>query len=429
MVTKEKWAQAIKDFHEKWIPRFIERGLDVPVEMPIRRATTIIGPRRAGKTYLMYQIISRLAQKIRRQQILYVNLEKADLGEMTLSDMVKMAEAFHELYPDIRNEDTFIFLDEIQNVPGWERFVRTILDEGAKVFLSGSSSKLLSSEIATSMRGRSITYRLFTFSFSEYMRSKGMQVQKYFSTQEKAKMLGLLANYVEYGGYPEAALYEQERERILTEILETTIYKDVIERAKIRNTKALKILVSALANSLEFSAHKFHKYLKSNGMKISKTAIYSYIQHLNDAFIIFPLKKFSRTYKESEQSIPKIYFSDNGLLRIHGITDKGRLMENLVFTELLRRNKKCAYYRSASGEVDFVLLNGNVPEQLIQVSYSTQGFGTHERETKALIKASRELKTKKMSIITWEEEKEEQTEAGTIKYIPLWKWLLGEGKK
>lgn len=426
MINKQKWTEVIKDFHERSLPELIERDIKIPLETPINRAISIIGPRRAGKTYEMFNIIKKLLEKdIKKQQLVYINLERADLGIVDYTDLVLMLEVFYEIYPENKNKKMWLFLDEVQNANNWEKFVRTALDENIKVYLSGSSSRLLSKEIATSMRGRSISYNVLPFSFNEYLKTNGILAEKFLSSLEKSKIINLLNNYIEYGGYPEVIIYQTEREKILTDIRETAIYKDVIERSRIRNVKAMKLLINALINSKEFSVNKFYNFLKSSGIKIGKNVLYNYVEYLNDAFFVFMLRKFSYSYKESEQSIPKPYFIDNGLLRISGITNKGRLMENLVFIELFRRGLDIAYSKSITKEeVDFVIKENKNIKQLIQVCYDINAPDTKEREVRALIKMSKELRCNNLMVITMDYEGKEKVNGKEIKFTALWKWLL-----
>ena len=164
MISKEKWAEIIKDFHEKKLPEIIPREQAIETEIKIKRAVSLIGPRRAGKTYEMFFLISKIRQRHGIDKVLYVNFERADLDVLSFRDLVIMLETYYEIYPKNKGERIWLFLDEIQNVSEWERFVRTCLDEEISVFLSGSSSKLLSKEIATSMRGRNISYSVYPFS-------------------------------------------------------------------------------------------------------------------------------------------------------------------------------------------------------------------------------------------------------------------------
>ncbi len=426
MIPKDKWIEIIKDFHENKPLEVIKRDLKIPLDFPIHRAISIIGPRRAGKTYRMFQAIKELIdKKIKKEQIIYINFERADLGLVNSTDLVRMLETYYEIYSFERDRKIWLFLDEIQNVSDWERFVRTTLDKGNNVFISGSSSKLLSKEIATSMRGRNLSYVILPFSFKEYLSAKKIKHEKFLSSGDKSKILNALKTYLEHGGYPETILYDEEREKMLTEIKETVIYRDIIEREKVRNVKALKLLIEALINSKEFSVNKFYNFLKSLGMKVGKNTLYNYTQILNDVFFVFLLKKFSYSYKKEEQSLPKVYFVDNGLLRVSGVTDKGRLMENLVFIELFRRGLDISYYQFVNKEeVDFVVKENKKAKQLIQVCYDVTNFNTKDRETRSLIKASKELKCNNLIVLTWDYENEEKIKGKKIKFIPLWKWLL-----
>lgn len=424
-MSKDKWVEIIKDFQDKELPSIVPRKMEVNIESDIKRASSIIGPRRCGKTYEMFSLIKEITKKFGKDRILYVNFERADLGALNYNDLTIMLEAFYEIFPKNKKEKIWLFLDEIQNVKEWERFVRTCLDDGIKIFLSGSSSKLLSKEIATSMRGRNLTYELFPFSFEEFLKAKNFDRKKFYSSAEKAQLLNLLEDYFYYGGYPEAVLYREEREKILRDIFDTAIYRDIVDRYKVRNTTAMKLFIKALLSSKEFSINKFYNYLKSQGIKIGKNVLYNYLEYLRDAFFVFSLHKFSLSYKKAEQSLPKIYFTDNGLLTINGIDDKGRLMENMVFIELMRRGFDISYYQtSTKEEVDFVIREGKKVKSLIQVCYDTDNFITLEREIKSILKASMEFKCKNLFIITKDKEKEEKIDGKIIKIVPLWKWLL-----
>ena len=426
MISKERIATLIKDFHEKGIPWLVERDLQIPSEIPIKRAISIIGPRRAGKTYSMFQIMKKILEKYGIEQILYLNFELTILKNLSLEDLDLIKETYFEIYPESKNKKVWFFLDEIQNAEGWETWVRTLLEEGINVFISGSNSKLLSREIATQLRGRSLTYIVFPFSFAEFLRAKKIEPKKYFSSKEKARIMKELREYLNFGGYPEVIFYPEEREKIITEIVETTIYRDVVERYKVKNVKALRLLISSLINSAtkNFSVHKFHNFLKSEGIKVSKTTLYEYLEALKDVFFVFPVHKFSFSLKKSEQSLPKIFLIDNGILYVNGVRGKGKLMENLVLIELKRRGKK-VYYWTNNYEIDFVVRNGEKVEQLIQVCYDLSDYETKKREIKALVKGSEELRCRDLLVITWDFEGEEEVKGKRIKFLPLWKWLLG----
>ena len=428
MFNKILWGKIIKDFAESPLPKDIkQRDLDIPDKIPLKRSISLIGPRRCGKTYKMFLIIEKLLKKgIEVNQLLYINFESIELVGVKLEDMGDFLSVYYSIYPKNFQRELWIFLDEIQSLSGWEIFVRSLIDKGFHVYLSGSSSKLLSKEIATQMRGRNLTYEIFPLNFREYLSFHSVQLESYYSTKKEALIKNYIEKYLNWGGYPEISLYEQAKEKILNEILNVTIQKDVIERFHIRNEKILSLLVKALVNSKQFSVRKFYNFIKSSGLSVSKNTLYSYLKHLTDTMTIYLLHKYSNSYKEEERSRPKIYFIDNGILQISGIEDKGRLLENCVFVELLRRFKieQIRYFLVGGKEVDFVILQGKKIQQLIQVSYNIDNFQTKEREFKALSQASKVLENDNLLLITWDNEGEEVFEGKKIFIVPLWKWLL-----
>ncbi len=429
MLNRETWVRIIKDFQEFDLPELVERDIEVETELPIKRVISILGARRTGKTFFMFQCIKKLLEKVEKNRILYVNFESDLLIGCGVSDLRNMIEIFYEIYPENENKKVYLFLDEIQNVHGWEKFVRAIIDsENIQVLVSGSSSKFLSKEIATSLRGRTLPYYIYPFSFKEFLKAKNFEIGKYLSSSQKAKLLNFLEKYIK-GSYPEAVFFEREKERILKEILDVTIYRDVVERFKVKNVKVLKLLLKSLVSSTYFSVHKFYNYLKSLGIKVSKNTIYNYIDYFSDSLILYTLRKYSKSYKEVEQTTPKIYFVDNGLLVINGIESLSRFMENTVFLELVRRNfmpnNDLFYFVSNNKEVDFVLKEKEKITQMVQVCYDVEDFNTKERELNALVKASKELKCNDVLVITWDYEKVEKYKNKKIKFLPLWKWLVG----
>ncbi len=428
MISKTLWGNIIKDFQERQFPEIVERDIHYPLDIPLDRAVVFSGPRRSGKTYLMYMGIKQLlARGEDKNSILYMNFEDSRLVGAASQDLNTLLEVFFEIYPD-RNEKTWIFLDEIQVIPDWERFVRTLVDmENVNVFVTVSSSKLMSKEIATSMRGRSLTYNVYPFSFTEVLKAGKIEYSEYLSSAQKAKIVRKLEDYVRYGGYPETVRYREEWDRILREIIDLTIFRDIVERHDVKNIKMLKLFLNGIFNSKEFSIHKFYNFLKSQGIKVSKNTLYNYFGYFEDSFIVFSLKRFSYSYKNVESSISKIYVVDNGLLSLQGIRDYGRLIENIVFVELKRKYKEeLFYYKSASDrEIDFVLRNGKKTTELIQVCYSLDDFMTKEREIKALLQGSEELHCDNLLVITWDYGADEIVSGKKIRYVPLGKWLLG----
>lgn len=430
MIKKEVIAQIVLDFQKGKLPELIERELKVDLKVPLRRATVILGPRRSGKTYYFYCLIKKLLdKKVKKERILYLNFEDPKLVDLSFKDLPVILEVFYEIYPDNKNQKVWLFFDEIQNVKGWEIFIRNVLDkENASVFVCGSSSKLLSREIATSLRGRTLNYLILPFSFSEFLRTKGFTYKKYLSSGERAKLLNLFWHYFSWGGYPETIIYPKQQKKIIDEIIEVTIYRDLIERHKIRNVKVVKLMFNYLVKAKEFSVHKFYNFLKSLNVKISKNSLYNYLEFFNDAFVFFSLKKFSPSLKKIEQSIAKIYSVDNAFITNIVGDDKSKKFENLFFLSLLRKgfepNKDVFYYSLANGEVDFLIKKRRKVISLFQVCFDISDYETKEREIKALIRASQELRCNDLTLINQDLEKEEKIKNKRIKFIPLWKFLL-----
>ncbi|RLI94663.1 MAG: ATP-binding protein [Candidatus Altiarchaeales archaeon] len=428
MINRDTWTRQIKDFEEEPFPPDIkEREVEIPLSLDVRRAITLIGPRRSGKTYLMFLLIKKLIEQTRN--VIYLNFESPELKTAEPNDLSTFLDVYFSIYPERVREKSYFFLDEIQNVEGWESFVRSLLDKGNSVYVSGSSSKLLSKEIATQLRGRSINFEIFPLTFKEFLGFKN----EFFdltslSTQQLSQIKKYTHEFINFGAYPEVVLTESKRlkEKILDEMVEVTIQRDVMERYKIRNEKSLRILFKALVNSREFSVHSFYNFLKSIGIRISKNTIYFYLQILEDSLVVYPLKKFSLSYKGEEQSIPKIYMVDNGILRAYGIDNESKLLENLVFTELLKRYgfKNLRYLKINQKEVDFVVMDRKKVKQLIQVCYDVEDFSTKNRELRALIKAGEELKCRNLKVITWDYEAREEFKNRKVEFTPLWRWLL-----
>ncbi len=429
MIDRNTWIEIIKDFHQKELPETFERELDIEINSRLKRAISIIGPRRSGKTYYFFNKIKELKRKgVKIEKILYINFEDFRLYNVDLKDLKQFLDIYYEIYPDNKNHDVWLFLDEIQNINGWERFVRTLLDnEKIHVFITGSSSKLLSREIATEMRGRSFTYTIFPLSFKEVLDISNISYSKYASSSERYEILNKLEEYLHNGGYPEVIISPVNKDRILRDIVDVMLFRDIVERWGIRNIKALKLLIKALIHSKEFSINKFYNFLKSMGINVSKNTLYNYMEYLSDAFFIFSIKRFSN-YRESEQGISKIYVIDNGILTSYGIDTITRLIENAVCIELFRRKSfgkisDLYYVKVSNYEVDF-LIKTKRKKILLQVSYDLTNLETKERELRSLIKASEKFEINDLYVITWNYEGMEKHKSHLIQFVPLWKWLL-----
>ncbi len=424
----------IRDFHQRKPEHGIVRDLKIPLDLKLKKSITISGPRRSGKTFFLHQAADTICDKIDRKRVLFVSLDDDRLFPMSLEDLNRLVDVYYEMYPDLEDSRCYFFFDEIQDVSRWELFIRRLIDtRNIMVFLSGSSSRLLGRDLATSLRGRTLGYELYPFSIFEFFtaRNHAPENKTYLSSQEENRTKHLLREYLRFGGFPEVVLTDKEiKDKILSEYCQTMLYRDIVERYSIRNLRAARIFMKLMMTGYakEFSVNRMYSFLKAQHFSIAKTSLYEYLEWFNDAMAVFPLRKYARSIKESEQSIPKLYVSDIGytIPYVIGTEDKdiGRRMENALFMHLKRsgyfENNTLFYYKTRNGkEIDFVLKGNRGIEALMQVCYDVSNDVTKRRESEALMEASEELGCKKRLVITWDYEKTERE----ITYIPLWKYL------
>ena len=419
MIERATWEEVISDYLGLRV-KYTKR--EVEVKLPKSRALAVVGPRRAGKTFFLFQLWDELDSERRRS--LYVNFEDPRLVGATANDLMEMMRVYYSLTSVPKGEKLIFLLDEVQAVEGWERFVRYLLDMGHRVILTGSSSKLLSKEVATILRGRVITVNLYPFSLSEVLRVRGLE-KALPGLETRGKLLGVIRECLEWGSYPEVMFQPELRREILREILDVTIYRDVVERWRVDNLKALRFLFKLLAKSSPTSVTKLHSTMKSLGIAVGKPTLANYLEYLSDALVVFPLRAYVKSEKKKELLGFKPYFVDNGLLKVLGVSDRGKLLENLVFTELLKRgfepNEDVFFYVTGRGrEVDFIIPD----EELIQVSWEFHSENM-ERELLALVEASSETETEKLTVVTWERYPEEELEVGgrVVRVVPIEKWI------
>lgn len=412
----------IKEFHEFEFPEIIKRELVIP---QTNKIISLVGPRRAGKTFYFYQLIKNLLKKgISKECILYINFEDDRLLPIKTGELNDLLEAYYELYPDLKNKKKYFFFDEIQNVKNWEIFVRRIVDkEKVEIYITGSSSKLLSKEIATSLRGRTLTFYMYPLSFKEFLRFKNVQVEKDVSYSTKRfKIKHLFKEYLEYGAFPEVVKTEKLKQDILSNYFEMVIYRDLVERFSIRNINLLKMLSKYLITNVSsrFSINSYYKSLKQE-TKVSKETILEYLSYLSDINLIHLVPIFSFSLKVQQVNPSKAYCIDTGLrnaVSLRFSEDEGRLAENVVFIELKRRGYEVFYWRNTK-EVDFVVKEKNNKLIGFNVSYTDE---IDEREITSLreFKTNYAAKIKDLIILTRDIEEKK----GNITLIPLWKWLL-----
>ncbi len=386
----------------------------------------VAGVRRGGKSTLLRQIARELGAA---KNTLIVNFEDERFLERDLKLLTDIYNTYLEKV--VPEGKPFVFLDEVQNVPKWERFVRGVHErKEACIVVSGSSSKLLSAELATLLTGRHITFFVFPLSFREFLEFKGLPVSSEVEILAKrVEVKRLLPEFLESGGFPEVVL-SAEKNRILLSYFETIIARDIIERFRVRARGKIKTLAKYYLTNIS-SPITFNKISKF--LNLPLTTVERFSDFLETANVVFFIKKFSYSLKGQEKAARKVYSIDTGLSNAVGfrfIEKLGKIMENVVAIELKRRQAfnigiEVYYWRDyQQREVDFVVKEGLKVKQLIQVCFDVSNMETKERETSALLKAMNEFKLKEGLIITEDFESEEKINDKKIVYRPLWKWLL-----
>ncbi len=393
---------------------------------------SIIGPRRSGKSVLIKQFAASLInQGVAPRNILVVNFEDYRWQNLNLQILDKIYTAYLEKVSPPSDKMPYIFLDEVQKVPGWEGFARTLLEKkDAHIFVSGSSAKLLSRELATLLTGRSLILEVFPLDFREFLAFKNILIKDDLAVVSQKREIGaLLEEYVEFGGFPEVALNRNKKE-ILIQYFEDVLEKDIAERHSVRRKDKLKALarfyLANVSNAITFrSVEKF--------LQIPLLTVERFSSFLEESYLLFFNKRFSFSLKEQSRSPRKVYSYDVGLANFSGFRftkNTGRLYENIVAIELKRKASKNRnleiFYGNISNdrEVDFVVKEGLKVRQVIQVAVKIDDFKVKERETKPLCKFLEDLKLKEGLVITEDYEDEEKIKGKKIIYMPLWKWLL-----
>lgn len=421
-MKKELFKKIIRD-NQEYIPVRIGRELVLPVNSS--KIISLIGSRRSGKTSLFYYTIHELRKTVPAENIIYINFDDDRMYGFELSDFQILLDAYYEIYPKKKKQKVYFFFDEIQDIPNWELFIRRIYDtENCRIFLTGSSSKMLTSEIASGLRGRTISYTMFPLSFMEYLRFKDIEIDIY-SSSKTAYIKNELNNYLDSGGFPELLLENDLREKILKEYIDMIIYKDLIERYNVSNLFLIKYLVKYCFTNIStlLSINRVFNTLISMGKKVSKNTLYDYFGYLEDAMILFQIPVFSDSISVQQRNPKKMYLVDIGLKRAVSFEDdKGKIFENIVFIQLKRQFDKIYYYKDEQ-EVDFLYYDNGKPG-LINVSQDIDNPKTLKRETDGLLGAMKKLNLKQSTIITDYQEKTEIYDGYSIHIIPLWKWLL-----
>lgn len=382
-----------------------------------------IGIRRAGKSFLLYQRIQQmLAQGYTWDEMLYLNFEDERLIGMNAENLNTIL----EVHASISVKRPILFLDEIQNIEGWDKFARRLADNKYKVYITGSNAKMLGKDVATTLGGRYITINVYPYDFKEFLNVHEIHITKQTlsATESRAEVKRLFDNYFNFGGFPEGALLNAKRDYI-TSIYQKIYLGDIAARHSIENTFALRILFRKLAESIKqpISFTRITNIVASTGVKIAKNTVINYMEYAKDAFLLLPIQNIADKLAERESN-PKYYFVDNGILGLLTMDAKTSLLENLVAISLLRwyGTEDAVFFYNRNIEVDFYL-----PDRAtaIQVSYSINlSTDTFKREVNALVKLSKVLDCKRLLILTYDEEDIIEQNGYKIEVLPVWKWLL-----
>jgi len=420
-VDKRILSQIIMDQKEvPWPDVLVPRSKSalIRAQMNSKDAVIITGIRRCGKSTLLQQ-----TRREYEKADYYLNFDDERLFNFTVSDFQVLYELFIELFG---HQKTFFF-DEIQNIEGWERFVRRLHDGGNKIYITGSNASMLSRELGTHLTGRHIQIELFPFSFSEFLDSEKVKFDiGRLSTEKKSEIKRCFNRYFEVGGFPDYVATENKA--YLKSLYESIIYRDIIVRYKLANETALKELVLFSASNVgkEIS---FNSLKQMTGLK-SASSIKEYFAYLENSYLLFLLPKFDYSLKKQIYTAKKVYMIDPGFagtVAFRTSEDRGRLLENVVYLELKRRGLQI-YYHKIKKECDFVIKEGVKIVEAIQVTQSLGNEKTRKRELNGLPEAMITYDLSEGLILTEDEEEELQMESRKISVLPVWKWLLMKKK-
>ena len=373
----------------------------------------------------MYQQIHKLMNDgIPSSQIVYVNFEDERLLEIGVDDLNTLLEIGIEFSGS--NGKPYLFLDEIQNVDGWEKFVRRVADMKYRINITGSNSKMLSREIASTLGGRFMVVNVYPYSFAEYLSANHIEnvMLDQMSTRQRADIVSQYEQYVTYGAFPELVDIKNKRP-FLNNIYQTVYLRDIITRNKITNDFAVRLILKKIAESVTkaLSFNRLTNIVKSAGISIGKQTVINYVGYMLDSYLIFSLQNYA-----GKKTPPKYYFMDTGLLGLMLLDCKTAQLKNLVAVELIRRyGFENVYFFENNIEVDFYVPGENLA---IQVSMQVlDDVDTLARETRVFVKLNDFIPNTKCLLITNSEETTLNCSGIEIDVIPAWKWLLANEKE
>ncbi|MGM9759773.1 MAG: ATP-binding protein [Parabacteroides sp.] len=431
-MNKDIFKQLIV-LHQKNIPFSLHKREE---HLPLHagQIITIPGVRRSGKSSKMKLVINDLVKAgVSPQNILWMGFDDERLADMSRQDLNEILEAYRELYPTTPLSEVYMFFDELQNIEGWELFIMRVHKSYCKhIYISGSNAKMLSQEIATSLRGWALEYRTYPLSFTEYCHFLSIPTQR-LSERQTTQLRLAWDDYNRYGGFPEVVLTQDRllRDKLLQTYYNAMLFRDLVERHNISNIGVLRYFIKRIMNNVTkpTSINSLYNDIRSQGLKISKDELYKWAEYLCESFMFIRISRYTPSLIAEETGLKKYYFIDNGMrqnILLPHSQDNGKLLESNVFLHLCRtcgELEKVTYFMKEK-ECDFVLQREDQVLQLIQVCWQIDDDETREREIAGLLEASKVTHCDNLSIITHHQEDIIEQNGLTIHVIPAWKWML-----
>lgn len=435
METKDKLRRILQEWREFDIPQGYPRDFDVRL-LEGKEILSVIGARRTGKTYLCYQMARFARKNFPADNVIYINLEDERLSPTKGDELTFLWDVCREMLAIDMTRRVYLFVDEIQNAAHWSKWARRITDQNpnVKLIMTGSSSSLLSREIATELRGRTLSVKVFPLSFREFLSARGtpVDVDRILYSRERPLIKKAFNEYLEIGGFP-AVLDSPNRKELLREYYSVMFYRDLAERHKVKDLRLLEDYLTLLIDQIasHFSITATAKKLAEFGHSPGKTTLSNFLKFAEDSFLVFGVKKFSFKVREQMRASRKIYGIDHGLVRAVRFffsEDRGRMLENIAFLHLYRQGQDI-YYHQGARECDFLTLEAGRVTEALQVCTNMSARKTREREIQGLAEAMEAHKLKTGVILTEDENEELSVKSGKILVQPLWHRLLANPSK
>ena len=433
---RQVFGEHLAQSSQRPLPAFTARRVVGPVRF-LGKAVAVVGMRRAGKTTFLHQLRSeRVQQGAPLECLPYISFEDARLAGVEAERLSVLVDEYHRQHPGPGGSASMAwYFDEIQLIPGWERFVRRLLDaEGTEVYVTGSSADLLSREIATALRGRAWQVLIHPFSFEEALRHQGLprpSEPSAMSVRERSRGERALMDWLQEGGFPETqGLDTYVRHQVLRDYVDVAMFRDVVERHEVRNVSGLRWLVRHLLGNAgaSFSAEKFHAALKSQGLAIAKDTVHQLLGFLEDCFLVRIVWMESKSERQRMANPRKAYPVDTGLIPVFDRTGRanlGHALETAVLVELERRRCEVTYVRTAEGyEVDFLARGPTGEADLIQVCVDLSDPATAAREFRALDSAARQFPFARKRLLTLTHDALPEEVPSGFEVQTAYEWLL-----